>query len=283
VWLVLACPLVCVHLASGAHNDALMVGLLVSGLALVTARPTRPGLLVAGGALLGLAVSVKITAVVVLPFAAVAASTAPYRPRELVRDGGWVLGAKVATAGAVTLGSGLGLGWLHGVSHSGDAVAWTSPPTAVGMTIQYAGRAFGEHLHALPATRAVAIAALAVVLLVLWWRVVRDPERSPVFGAGLALGAVIALSPAFQPWYAIWPLALLAASARRTTWFLVPAAAACFVVLADGTGLARFSKFPGALGMTALVVTVVVLAARQAWVGRGFRIGPPDRADAVRS
>ncbi|HEY2950911.1 MAG TPA: polyprenol phosphomannose-dependent alpha 1,6 mannosyltransferase MptB [Micromonosporaceae bacterium] len=283
VWLVLACPLVCVHLASGAHNDALMVGLLVSGLALVTARPTRPGLLVAGGALLGLAVSVKITAVVVLPFAAVAASTAPYRPRELARDGGWVLGAAVATAGAVTLGSGLGLGWLHGVSHSGDAVAWTSPPTAVGMTIQYAGRAFGEHLHALPATRAVAIAALAVVLLVLWWRVVRDPERSPVFGAGLALGAVIALSPAFQPWYAIWPLALLAASARRTTWFLVPAAAACFVVLADGTGLARFSKFPGALGMTALVVTVVVLAARQAWVGRGFRIGPPDRADAVRS
>jgi alpha-1,6-mannosyltransferase len=283
VWLVLACPLVCVHLASGAHNDALMVGLLVSGLALVTARPTQPGLLVAGGTLLGLAVSVKITAVVVLPFAALAATTRPYRPRELARDGGWVLGAAIATAGVVTLGSGFGLGWLHGVSRTGDAVAWTSPPTAVGMTIQYAGRAFGAHLHALPGTRAVAMAALAVVLVVLWWRVVRHPDRSPVHGAGLALGAVIALSPAFQPWYAIWPLAVLAATARRTTWFLVPAAVACFVVLADGTGLGRFSKFPGALGMTAVVVTVVVLGARHAWVGRGFRIGTPDRSPPVRS
>ena len=54
LWLALACPLVAVHLISGAHNDALMVGLLVAGLAVVAARPGRPGPLLAGGVLLGL-------------------------------------------------------------------------------------------------------------------------------------------------------------------------------------------------------------------------------------
>ena len=33
VWLTLACPLVAVHLISGGHNDAVMVGLVVAGLA----------------------------------------------------------------------------------------------------------------------------------------------------------------------------------------------------------------------------------------------------------
>jgi hypothetical protein len=41
VWTVLACPLVLIHLVSGAHNDALMVGLLVVGLG--PARPGRAG------------------------------------------------------------------------------------------------------------------------------------------------------------------------------------------------------------------------------------------------
>ena len=34
VWLALACPLVAIHLVSGAHNDAVMVGLLVAALAI---------------------------------------------------------------------------------------------------------------------------------------------------------------------------------------------------------------------------------------------------------
>jgi alpha-1,6-mannosyltransferase len=298
VWLVLACPLAVIHLAGGAHNDALMVGLLVAGLAAVSARPGRPGPLVLGGALLGLAVAIKVPALVVVPFAAVAAvapgrmaagpargaaERAPYPLRGLVRDGGFVVGGAVGAVGVASLASGFGLGWLKGLSHGGDAVAWTSPPTAVGLTIGYAGRPFGAHLDALFATRAVAVVVLAAVLVLLWWRVLRDPDRSAVHGAGLALVAVVAFSPVFQPWYLIWPLAVLAAGTSRSTWLAVLCAVAGFLVLADGTALARFTRFPGAVAMAVMVIAAVVIAVRHLRRGRELPIGPPRRADLVRS
>ncbi|MEV1146780.1 hypothetical protein AB0I76_24430, partial [Micromonospora sp. NPDC049799] len=72
------------------------------------------------------------------------------------------------------------------------------------------------------------------------------------------LPATVALAPVFHPWYATWPLALLAVAARRTTWFVVPAAVATFLALPDGTNLARLTKAPGAVAMTALVIAVAV-------------------------
>lgn len=258
LWLVLACPLLGVHLVSGAHNDAMMIGLMVAGLAIVSPR-TRWHL-IGGGALLGLAILVKATAVVVLPFAALAAAVGPHPLRALVREGSFVVGGAVAAVLAVTLGSGLGFGWVGALKYSGDTVLWTSPSTAVGMTIEYAGRLFGAHFDAVPVTRVVGLVALAVVLAVLWWR---TPPSDARYGAGLALAATVALGPVFQPWYAIWPLAVLAATAGRFRWFAASCAAICFLVLPDGTGLARFSRLPGALAMTALVIALCVLAWRR--------------------
>ena len=45
-WLALACPLVGVHLVAGAHNDAVMLGLLLLGLLVLVRRPGRPRALV---------------------------------------------------------------------------------------------------------------------------------------------------------------------------------------------------------------------------------------------
>ena len=81
VWLALACPLVAVHLVSGAHNDAVMVGLLVAALAVVGPAGTSRSVLVAAGALFGLAIGIKATAVVVLPFAV----SWPYRPESSLK------------------------------------------------------------------------------------------------------------------------------------------------------------------------------------------------------
>lgn len=258
LWLVLACPLVGVHLVSGAHNDALMIGLMVAGLALVSPRSRWH--LVGGGVLLGLAVLVKATAVVVLPFATLAAAVGPHPVRALVREGSVVVGGALAAVFAVTLGSGLGFGWIRALKYSGDTVLWTSPSTAVGMTIEYLGRPFGAHIDAIPVTRAVGMVALAVILVVLWWR---TSPRDAGYGAGLALAATVALAPVFQYWYAIWPLAVLAATARRIQWFVACCAVICFLVLPDGTGVARFTQFPGALAVTALVIAACVRAWRR--------------------
>jgi hypothetical protein len=257
VWLVLACPLVAVHLVSGAHNDALMVGLLVAGLAVVTVR--RPGWLVLGGALLGLAVAVKATALVVVPFAALVAVGSPYRSKVLIVRGGTVVVAAVGALAAVSFASGLGAGWVRGLTRSGDSVQWTSPPTAVGMTVDYLGRPFGLELHAVPVTRVIGVVVLAVVLVLLWWH---SRGGNALRAAGLALAATVALAPVFHPWYATWPLAVLAAVHRETRWLLVPVAVACALVLPDGTNLALATRLPGALVVTGLVVFVIVRVVR---------------------
>jgi alpha-1,6-mannosyltransferase len=265
LWLALASPLVGVHLVSGAHNDALMIGLLVAGLAAVVARPGRPWALVAGGLLLGLAVAIKATAVVVVPFAALASIVGPYRIRALFRDGVWIVGGTIAGVVGVTLAAGLNFGWVAGLSRSGDSVQWSSPPTAVGQTIGYLARIFGWYIDAVPATRLVGLAALAVLLVALWWW---SRARNPLYGAGLALAATVALAPVFHPWYATWPLAVLAATAARTGWFTRIALVTSFFVLPDGTGLPRFTKIPGAPLMTLLVIWVVVWSVRRALTAR---------------
>jgi alpha-1,6-mannosyltransferase len=261
LWLALASPLIGVHLVAGAHNDALMVGLLVAGLAVVAARPGRPGPLLAGGVLLGLAVSIKVTGVVVVPFAALAAMPGPYRFRSLLRDGAPVLAGALAAVLGVTLVAGLDFGWISGLESGGEVIAWTSPSTAVGQTFGYVALLFGAHVDALPVTRAVGLVVLAVLLVWLWWRA---RTRDPLFHAGLALAATVALSPIVHPWYWIWPLTVLAATARRGTWFAAVALAGSFLVLPDGTGLARYTKVPGAPLMTLLVVVLLVRFVRSA-------------------
>ncbi|WP_192581496.1 polyprenol phosphomannose-dependent alpha 1,6 mannosyltransferase MptB [Micromonospora sp. AMSO12t] len=265
VWLALGSPLIGVHLVSGAHNDALMVGLLVAGLAVVVSRPGRPGPLLGGGVLLGLAVAIKVTALVVVPFAALAAIVGAYSIRALVRDGGWVVGGAVAAVVGATLSTGLGFGWVTGLEQGGLVIAWTSPPTAVGQTVAYLAAPFGWHGDPLPATRGIGMAALALVLLWLWWRA---RTREPIWHAGLALAATVALAPLFHPWYWTWPLAVLAATARRTGWFAVVAIVSSFLVLADGTGLARYTKTVGAPLMTLFVIVVVVRLVRSARAAR---------------
>jgi alpha-1,6-mannosyltransferase len=277
LWLALACPLVGVHLVSGAHNDALMVGLLVAGLALAT--PGSWARLAGGGALIGLAVAVKATALVVLPFAALAAIAGPYRLRALVRDGGLVVGSALAAVLAVTIGSGLGFGWVGALSRSGDSVQWTSPPTAVGLTIGYAADLVGPRVNAVPAVRLVALAVLAAVLVALWWRA---RHGDPLRAAGTALVATVALGPVFHPWYATWPLAVVAATAVAIRQVVVGVCAAVsFLVLPDGTGLSRGTQLPGALAMTALLIAVGVLAWRHYRPLRrrsGSRAGPSNRS-----
>lgn len=232
VWLALACPLVPIHLVSGAHNDAVMVGFMVAGL---TAALIRRPLL--AGVLFGLAIGVKATAVVLVPFALLLVN----RKQALT-----LLAGVIGSLGVVSLLSGRGLGWITGLRGSGASVQWTSPPTAVGLTL----RVFG--VDAVPFTRIVGIVLLAVVLVVLWWRARRSGDPLPY--VGYALAATVVLAPVFHPWYAMWALAVLAATVRRQTlWLVAPPAVAAALCLPDGYNLALAVRSQGAIVMTALI------------------------------
>jgi alpha-1,6-mannosyltransferase len=178
---------------------------------------------------------------------------------------------------AVSLATGLGPGWVAGLTGSGASVQWTSPPTAVGMTVNLIAQPFGAGWDAVPVTRVAGIAVLVAVLAALWWRARRgDPllgvgragragPGDPLLGAGLALAATVALAPVFHPWYLVWPLAVLAATLRRDTrWLVVPCAVASVLCLPDGYNLALAVKAQGAVAMTALVAYVLVRWVRRA-------------------
>jgi hypothetical protein len=272
VWLVLACPLVLIHLVAGAHNDALMIGLIVAGLALVAVRPS-PAWLVAGGTVLGLAVAVKATAIVVLPFAVLAAMPPQTRLRALWRPAAAIAGGVVLAIGVLSLLSGRGFGWVAGLVRSGDSVTWGSPSTAVGLSVQFVAGLLGGAADAVPVTRALGIVLLAVVLALLWWRA-RLGGALP--GAGLALAATVLCAPVFHPWYATWPLAVLAATGVRmrpgagkdsgdSLVLLGLCAFAATLTLPAGYNWALYTRIPGALIVTAILITLAALRLRDGW------------------
>ncbi|MFI5933233.1 polyprenol phosphomannose-dependent alpha 1,6 mannosyltransferase MptB [Actinoplanes sp. NPDC051494] len=253
VWLVLACPVVLVHLISGAHNDALMVGLIVVGLAL--ASPSSPARLVAAGALLGLAVGVKATAIVVVPFAVLAAVPAvAWRP--VLRATAAIGGGLVLATALLSLASGRGVGWVAGLLRSGDSVTWGSPPTAVGLTIKAL-----TGYDAVPATRLAGVALLAVLLVLLWWRTARD--GGALGGAGLALAATVLCAPVFHPWYAVWPLAVLAATRAESRWLLGLVALAATLTTPAGYNWGLYTRVPGAIVVTSVLLTLAVVRVRR--------------------
>jgi hypothetical protein len=263
-WLGLASPLVGVHLISGAHNDALMIGFGVAGLHCAARRRPLPA-----GAWFGLALAVKATAGIALPFAVLLAVRPDRSPRRLAAATGWVALGCAAAYGAIVLVTGLGFGWVSGLRHSGDSVQWTSVPTGVGMAVGYAGRLVGRPdltAGAIAVARTVGLLVLAVVAIALWWRARGRDARGVLRYAGLALLAGTALAPVFHPWYWLWPLAVLAAAGVGERRLVAVTAALAFLALPDGYNLARATRLPGAL----LVVAAVSWWA-YATVGKGLR------------
>ncbi|MCW2681378.1 MAG: hypothetical protein JWM62_2779 [Frankiales bacterium] len=181
LWLGVANPLVLLHLVAGAHNEALMLGLMLAGVA-VASLPLAV-VLVTLGAL------VKLPALAALPFLVVAA------PRR-VRAGLLALLAAGLTAAVVSYGTGLGWGWLTTLDTGRARLSLFSTTTGLGTLL--------GQLDPVLALGMLVGAAIAAVVL---WRV-----RGPL-GLGLALLAVALLLPVVQPWYVLWgvlPLAALA-------------------------------------------------------------------------
>jgi hypothetical protein len=255
----LVTPLVAVHALNGAHNDALVAGLLVAALALATTRRTGAAVVVAGG-LLAAAVAVKVTALVALPFLLLLAG----------RRWWAALTAAVATFAGLSLVTGLGLGWLDALRRTGELVQWSSVPTAVGMSAGYllrvAGRPewFGAAVTAGRALGLVALAVIAVIALRTAWRG-RSTPGTVVLACGWLLAATALLGPVFFPWYALAPLAVLAAAEQaehRRRWLALATVVCAFLTLPNGLGLPVLTKTVGAFVVTAALIVALVRRAR---------------------
>jgi hypothetical protein len=221
-------PLVLLSLIGGMHNDALMLGLLVAGVAL--ARSGRP---VPGIVLCALAAEVKVPGLLGVVFIGWgwAGALAPARRRAAYVAASLVLAGAVMAV--VSVASGLGWGWLWNLSDPGSVTSWLDPATAVGLALSHALELVGagSHPHALVvASRAVALVIAAVIVCVL---LVRSDHDGTARALGWSLLAVVFLGPIVWPWYETWGLVFLALAAdvwsRRAV--LVLSAVACFATV----------------------------------------------------
>ncbi len=212
VALAVGSPLALATLVGGAHNDALMVGLLVAGLAVARRIGPAPGIV-----LCALAAGVKAPAALGVVYlgwtwAGPMATTGVRLWRTL---GAGVIA--VATLGLVGELSGLGWGWLRTLTAADQVHTGVTPVTAAAKTLTGA-----LHLVHLPLSFGVAqsvMSALALVLagVIAAWLLFRSPKMGVERSLGLALLALAFLSPILWGWYLTWGLIVLAPVAG---WYL---------------------------------------------------------------
>ncbi|MFF7179505.1 polyprenol phosphomannose-dependent alpha 1,6 mannosyltransferase MptB [Streptomyces sp. NPDC008121] len=252
LWLAALNPLLLVHVIGGMHNDGLMIGLMLSGVLLATR-----GRWVLGCVLVGLAMMIKSPAAVALLFIGVMVARRDGGVRGVAR--GLVLPGLVAgaVAAGATVVAGTGFGWLRTQSVAGTIHTALSLTSDIGLGL---GLLFGDGPEPVKGVvqKLGLLAAVAVILALAWraWKGRIDPVR----GLGLALVALVALSPMVQPWYLLWGVCAVAAVAWDTR------AAQLLAVLS--AALAYETAPTGATPWYGFVVAGLVLAAGLVWVRR---------------
>ncbi|MEU7415349.1 polyprenol phosphomannose-dependent alpha 1,6 mannosyltransferase MptB [Streptomyces antibioticus] len=219
LWLGALNPLVLLHLVAGAHNDAVMLGLLGVGLVAALGRhPVPATVLVTLAALVKVPAALGLVAVVVLQL------RAGRRPLPAVLTTGAVCAATTVGATAV---AGTGYGWTAALDTPVSPQNWALTSLlgrATGALLEHAGSDLAP--LAVPAWHAFGLAVVGVALVAIWWRL----RPRPVYALGLSLAVVAAFGPAIRPWYALWGLFLIAAAAPSTA--VRPRTAAVAAVLA---------------------------------------------------
>jgi Glycosyltransferase family 87 len=191
VLFVAANPIYLFYAVAGFHNDFFMLVPMMAAIVLLVGHRDR-----GAGALLMVAVAVKFTAILLLPFLLIAARPPARRPRVLA-------GAALAAVPLIALSLaafGFTLPNLHDQS---TLLTDFSIPNVVGLAIGAGGGTPGM-LH---------LANLALVAVVL---VALRRRGDWISGAGWATVALIASLAWLMPWYVIWalPLAAMGTSIR---------------------------------------------------------------------
>jgi len=198
-------PVTTLHLVGGAHNDALMLGFLLAGIAV--AKRGRP---VAGIVLCSLAAAVKVPAALGILYIAWDWTGIGLPLRARIRP--VVTAGLIATAimGGLSLVTGLGWSWVLNLATPGTVRSWVAPSTGVGIFLTDVAHlvGIGVPLHTmLSVTRFIGLSAAAIAGV---WLLLNSDRVGSLRAMGLTMLLVVALGPVVQPWYLSWGLILLA-------------------------------------------------------------------------
>ncbi|MGV0750735.1 polyprenol phosphomannose-dependent alpha 1,6 mannosyltransferase MptB [Mycolicibacter minnesotensis] len=284
LWLGAANPLLLMHLVAGIHNEALMLGLMLTGTefalrGITAGQPLLPsnrhewaplaGLLI-GAVLITMSSQVKLPSLLALGFVAMALG---WRwggdLRAFLLAGTSMAALAAAVTGLIGWASGLGFGWVFTLGTANVVRSWMSPPTLIALGTGQVGilLGLGDHTTAvLSLTRAIGVLIIAV--LVVWLLlVVFNGRLHPVGGLGVALGITVLLFPVVQPWYLLWAIIPLAAWATRPNFRIAVIAVTLVVGIfgptANGDRFALFQIVDATLASAVVVLGLFLLTYRR--------------------
>ena len=275
LWLGAANPLLVMHLVAGIHNEALMLGLMLTGaeFSLRGIQAWQPGAgwaplgpLLAGTVLITLSSQVKLPSLLALGFMSMSlANRRGANLQSFLLVNSVMAGISVTVMALVGWASGLGFGWLHTLGTANVVRSWMSPPTLLALGTGQVGilLGLGDHTTAvLSLTRAIGVVIIAVIVSWLLLAVFRG-RLHPIGGLGVALGATVLLFPVVQPWYLLWAIIPLAAWATRLR-FRIAAIAVSIVVgvfgpTANGDRFALFQIVDATVASAAIVLILITI------------------------
>lgn len=293
LWLGAANPLLLMHLVAGIHNEALMLGLMLTGTEVALrgishAGPLAPwraappdraagrraalsrwtplAMVIGGGILIILSSQVKLPGLLALGFTAMAlAHRWGGSVRAFFAASSLMLSLAVAVMAVIGWASGLGFGWLFTLGTANVVRSWMSPPTLLALATGQVGilLGLGDHTTAvLSLTRAIGVLIITVTVTWLLLAVLRG-RLHPVGGLGVALGATVLLFPVVQPWYLLWAIIPLAAWATRPRFRIATIAVTLIVGIfgptANGDRFALFQIIDATVASAVIVALLILL------------------------
>ncbi|HEY1827394.1 MAG TPA: polyprenol phosphomannose-dependent alpha 1,6 mannosyltransferase MptB [Acidimicrobiales bacterium] len=212
-------PLILATLVAGAHNDALMLGLLLAGLAVAKRVGTVPGIIICA-----LAAGVKSPAALGVVFLGWlwAGHGASIKSRIAHTALAGVIG--LATLELVTLASGLGWGWVKTSTTANAAFTGVTPVSTMAHLVALISGVLQIHLSVGGLHTVFSIVGLLCAAYLGYRFLLRSPDSGLQRNLGLTLLALALLGPVVWGWYVTWGIVVLAPAAtgalRKFSMFL---------------------------------------------------------------
>jgi hypothetical protein len=202
-------PLVLLALIAGDHNDALMIGLLMAGLAVAQRFGTIPGVI-----LCALAAGVKSPAALgVLFLGWVWAGPGASTRRRLAHTA--VAGIiAMATIEVMALISGTGWGWIRTSTTADASFTGVTPVNMVARGVSILSHMLQVPISTMDARPVFSVLGLLIAVYVGWRMLLRSPRDGVVPCLGMTLLVLALLGPIVWAWYVTWGVVVLAPAAK---------------------------------------------------------------------
>lgn len=263
-----ASPLVLATLVGGAHNDALMMGLLVAGLAAWRRLGPVPGIV-----LCALAAGVKAPAALGVVVIGWNWASDARLPERFTRTLG-ALGIGAATLAAESAVTGVGWGWLLTFTASDKVSTGVTPVDALAKCVSGVLHLAGDPVGGSSVRSVLSVVGVVLAVAVGTYLLWRSPRLGPMRALGSALLVLALLGPVLWAWYVTWGLVLLAPCSsgwlrRAVVWLSVVEA-----LVGAGSVVHLWDAFAGKETLPLSMVALGVVAATGAALCASYEARP---------